>query len=31
MIDVQEEPIQPQEYALIAFFLAKTAYHKHIA
>lgn len=31
MIDAQEEPIWPQEYALIAFFLAKTAYHKHIA
>lgn len=31
MISAQEEPIQPQEYALIACFLAKTAYHKHIA
>ena len=31
MIDAQEEPIRPQGYASIAFFLTKTAYHKHIA
>ena len=31
MTNAQEGPIHPLEYALIAYFLAKTAYHKLIA